>query len=215
MKTKAEVRAFLDSQVGKRVNPKAGVLNGQCVTLVKALMEELGVPNPYAARGHAKDVGNRYVADGIAENGKGWLTVCINPKMAAPYGHVWIDLAGEANYEQNGAVALTTTKNTRPISHARQFVNFDKWIKEPPKEVKEVVTFRELEVLYRLYFGIPVSEHGKKYYLGKKTFEEVQDIMVNSKEYKALVEKRGQSQIGFSEHLPTALRKVIKLREQE
>ena len=128
-RTKAEVRAFLDSKVGTIVPTKpSSNLNGQCVTLIKALMEFLGAPNPYAARGNARDAGTNYVRQGIGTNGKGWLTICVNPNMAAPYGHIWVDLAGEANYESNGARALRTTKNTRPISHARQFVNFDKWI---------------------------------------------------------------------------------------
>ena len=129
-RTKAEVRAFLDSKVGTVVPTKpSSNLNGQCVTLIKALMEFLGVPNPYAARGHAKDAGNNYVAQDIGESGSGWLNICVNPSMGGGYGHIWVDLAGEANYESNGAVALRTTKNTRPISQTRQFVTFDKWIK--------------------------------------------------------------------------------------
>lgn len=130
-RTRAEVRAFLESKVNTRVNDKVNSsLNGQCVTLIKALMEFLGVPNPYGARGNAKDAGNTYVSQGIGTAGSGWLNICINPSMGGGYGHIWVDLAGEANYEQNGAVALRTTKNTRPISQTRQFVNFDKWIKE-------------------------------------------------------------------------------------
>ena len=131
-RTRAEVRAFLNSKVGSVVPTKpSSNLNGQCVTLIKALMEYLGAPNPYAARGNAKDAGTNYINQGIGTSGKGWLTICVNPSMGGGYGHIWVDLAGEANYESNGAKALRTTKNTRPISQARQFVNFDKWIKEP------------------------------------------------------------------------------------
>jgi hypothetical protein len=130
-RSRAEVRAFLESKVNTRVNDKVNSsLNGQCVTLIKALMEFLGVPNPYGARGNAKDAGNSYVAQGIGTAGSGWLNICVNPSMGGGYGHIWVDLAGEANYEQNGAVALRTTKNTRPISQTRQFVNFDKWIND-------------------------------------------------------------------------------------
>lgn len=137
-RTKQEVRNFLNSQVGQRVNPKAGIYNGQCVSLIKALLEFLGVPNPYGARGNAKDVGDTLVRQDIAEPGGGWLMVAVNRSMGriggVTYGHVWIDLAGEANYEQNGARALHTTKNTRPLSHAQQIVNLDKYIKaDPPK----------------------------------------------------------------------------------
>lgn len=150
-RTKAEVRAFLDSQVGK-IAPHPGYpdLNGQCVTLTKALMEFLGVPNPYAARGNAKDAGDTYIRQGIGTAGKGWLTIVVNRDMGniggVRYGHIWIDLAGEANYEANGARALYTTKNTRPISQGQQFVNFDKWITEG----NEVMNDEDAKELYRL-----------------------------------------------------------------
>lgn len=133
-KTKAEIRAFLNSQVGKSVNAKTGVYQGQCVSLIKALLEFVGAPDPYKARGNAKDVGDTLLREGIAKNGKGWLTVVVNRDMGyiggVRYGHIWADLANEANYEQNGNRALYTTKNTRPISQGQQFVNLDQWIKE-------------------------------------------------------------------------------------
>lgn len=139
-RTKQEVRNFLNSQVGKRVNAKAGIYNGQCVTLIKALLEFLGAPNPYAARGNAKDVGDTLINQGIAKNGKGWLNVCVNRSMGViggiRYGHIWVDLDDEANYEQNGAQALSTTKNTRPISQAQQIVNLDKYIKADKPVIK-------------------------------------------------------------------------------
>lgn len=132
-RTKAEIRAFLDSKVGSIVpHPGYPDLNGQCVTLTKALMEFLGVPNPYKARGNAKDAGDTYIREGIGSPGKGWLTIVVNRDMGyidgVHYGHIWIDLTGEANYESNGKRALYTTKNTRPISQGQQFINFDKWV---------------------------------------------------------------------------------------
>lgn len=134
-RTKAEVRAFLDSKVGTIVpHPGYPDLRGQCVTLTKALMEFLGVPNPYKARGNAKDAGDTMLREGIGTAGKGWLTVVVNRDMGyiggVHYGHIWVDLAGEANYESNGNRALYTTKNTRPISQGQQFINLDKWITE-------------------------------------------------------------------------------------
>lgn len=134
-KTKAEIRAFLDSRVGTIVaHPGYPDLNGQCVTLTKALMEFLGVPNPYAARGNAIDAGDTYIRQGLGTAGMGWLTIVVNRDMGyidgIHYGHIWIDLQGEANYESNGARALYTTKNTRPISQGQQFINFDKWVTE-------------------------------------------------------------------------------------
>ncbi len=150
-RTKAEIRAFLDSQVGK-IAPHPGYpsLNGQCVTLTKALMEFLGVPNPYAARGDAINAGDTYIRQGIGTAGKGWLTIVVNRDMGyiggVHYGHIWVDLAGEANYESNGARALYTTKNTRPFSQGQQFVNFDKWVTEDEGIMDE----NDAKELYRL-----------------------------------------------------------------
>lgn len=133
-RTKQEVRDFLNSQVGQKVNAKAGIYNGQCVSLIKALLEFLGVPNPYGARGNARDVNDTLLREGIASNGVGWLTIVVNRDMGlidgVRYGHIWIDVQNEANFEQNGARALYTTKNTRPIQQGQQFVNLDKYISE-------------------------------------------------------------------------------------
>lgn len=137
-RTKQEIRDFLNAQVGKRVNWKAGLFNGQCVSLIKALMEFLGVPNPYKARGHAKDAGDIYIREGIGKAGRGWLTVCVGKK--GKYGHIWIDLMNEANYEQNLNGDLRTHKNTRPISQASQFVNFDQWVKADAKPIPNPVS---------------------------------------------------------------------------
>lgn len=140
-KTKAEIRKWLDSQVGKKVNSKAGIYNGQCVSLIKALLEFVGAPDPYKARGNAKDVGDTLLREGIAKNGDGWLRVVVNRGMGViggvTYGHIWIDLANEANYEQNGAKALHTTKGTRPYSQRGQVVNLDKYVKADPKPAKK------------------------------------------------------------------------------
>lgn len=144
-RTKAEIRKFLDSQVGKSVNAKSGIYQGQCVSLIKALLEYLGAPAPYKARGNAKDVGDTLLREGIAKNGDGWLRVVVNRGMGRlwnpatgkyeTYGHIWLDLKNEANYEQNGARALHTTKGTRPYSQRGQVVNLDKYIKaDAPKK---------------------------------------------------------------------------------
>jgi len=161
-RTKAEVRAFLDSQVGKIVpHPGYPKLNGQCVTLTKALMEFLGVPEPYKARGDAINAGDTYLREGLGTSGKGWLTIVVNRDMGyidgVHYGHIWIDLQGEANYESNGAKALYTTKNTRPISQGQQFINFDKWIKE--SAMAKITKEQEQE----LSIGVTGSRPGSNY----------------------------------------------------
>lgn len=133
-RTRQEVRNFLGSLNGQMVNEKCGVYNGQCVSLIKALLEFLGAPNPYAARGNAKDYGDTLVRQGIASNRAGWLNVCVNRDMGViggvRYGHIWLDLSGEMNVEQNGARALRTTINTRPRSQAQQIINLDQYLKE-------------------------------------------------------------------------------------
>lgn len=128
-RSKAEVRAWLNAQNGRQVADKSDPrLNGQCVALIKGLMEFLGVANPYAARGNAKDAGDTYIRQGIGTNSRGWLTICVNRNMGGGYGHIWVDVLNEFNIEQNGGRALYVTKGTRPIQQAQQFVNFDKWI---------------------------------------------------------------------------------------
>lgn len=128
-RTKQEIRNYLDSLVGKRVVcPNNRGLDGQCVTLVKSLLAFLGCPSAWQARGNATAVASNYVRDGIAKNGKGWLQVCVNHNYARGVGHVWIDLAGETNYESNGAKPLTVTKGTRGYNQAQQIVNLDQWV---------------------------------------------------------------------------------------
>ena len=130
-RSKQEIRNFLDSRVGTSPVDKSNpALNGQCVALIKDLMNFLGAPNPYAARGHAKDVGYSYINQGIGTAGRGWLTICVNRNMGGGYGHVWVDLLNEASYESNGRIPVRVTKNTIAAQNAQQFVNFDKWIKE-------------------------------------------------------------------------------------
>lgn len=131
-RSKAEVRQYLERAIGQSIDANCGEYQGQCVSLIKGLMNFLGVPNPYAARGNARDCGDTLLKQGIANNGSGWLTIVVNRDMGlidgVRYGHIWVDLANEANYEQNGRTALRTTKNTRPISQGQQFINLDKWI---------------------------------------------------------------------------------------
>lgn len=176
-RTKAEIRAFLDSLVGtKPINKPDRDYDGQCVTLIKVLLEFLGAPNPYAARGNAIDVDDTLLRQGIANDGKGWLTIVVNKDMGRiyengrwnNYGHIWVDLQGEANYESNGAKALYTTKNTRPITQGQQFVNLDKYIAgeeyvmndEDAKEVYRAVLHREPENdnVWRAWVGKPYRQ---------------------------------------------------------
>lgn len=209
-RTKNEIRAFLDSQVGNKVNVKCGIYNGQCVSLIKALLEFLGVPDPYAARGNAKDVGDTLVRQNIAENGKGWLTVVVNKSMGningVTYGHIWIDLTGEANYEQNGARALHTTKNTRPISQGQQFVNLDKWLKEEVHMVSKNGLYR----ITRFYLGRDPSAAEEAKYVGKVTDDQAAAAVAGSQEYANTIKALSGASKGVKQavmnHLPARLR---------
>lgn len=128
-RTQQEIRNYLDGTVGTKIvctNNRG--LDGQCVTLIKALLNFLGCPTAWQARGNATDVATNYVRDGVAKSGKGWLQVCVNHNYAGGLGHVWVDLSGETNYESNGARALRVTKGTRNINQAQQIVNLDQWV---------------------------------------------------------------------------------------
>lgn len=174
-------------------------------------MEFLGVPDPYAARGNAKDAGDTLIRQDIGKNGKGWLTVVVNRDMGlingVRYGHIWLDLAGEANFEQNGARALYTTKNTRPLSQGQQFVSLDKWIKK--EEKKEMVTITGLNVIYRFLLGEPTSAYGKKNYLGKVTFEQAYRGVLNSGKYKTKVANAKKNKEADLNQLPSSIRKAL------
>ena len=131
MRTKQEVINFLESKLGTKVVCVGNSnLDGQCVTLIKSLMEFLGIPDPYKARGHAKTVISAYLSEGIANPGPGFLSVFSNKNMGGGYGHVWCN-AGEGDgtyYESNGVKPLIVTKG-KTYAHDN-VCNFDKYIKE-------------------------------------------------------------------------------------
>lgn len=129
MRTKKEVIDFLEKLVGTTVVCKGNAsLNGQCVSLIKSLMEFLGAPNPYKARGHAKSCISAYLSEGIAKPGIGFLSVFSNKNMAGSYGHIWCN-AGDGNgtyYESNGQKPLIVTKGK---TYSYDMVcNFDQYI---------------------------------------------------------------------------------------
>jgi len=135
MRTKQEVISFLESKVGTKVKCIGNSsLDGQCVTLIKSLLEFLGVPDPYKARGHALDCISAYLSEGIAKQGTGFLSVFSNKTMGVvsgvAYGHIWCN-AGDgdgAYYESNGQKTLTVTKG-KTYSYDK-VCNFDSYIKD-------------------------------------------------------------------------------------
>lgn len=84
--------------------PLDGNLTGQCVTLNKWFLAEMTeVPNPFAARGDARYVGKRLVAEGHA------IEVGYDQRQPGDfvvyeygqYGHIGVLLSGDRIFEQN------------------------------------------------------------------------------------------------------------------
>lgn len=125
-KTIGEVRSFLDSLVGKvTVDKSDSGLNGQCVSLIKNLLEFVGAPNPYAARGNAKDIPNTYVSQGIAKVGAGTLSIAVSRNGGGGYGHVWVKI-GSDSWQANWN-GFAVKKNVGEVS-VTDILNLDQWI---------------------------------------------------------------------------------------
>jgi hypothetical protein len=148
MRTKQEVINFLESKVGGGVECKGNPsLNSQCVTLIKSLMEFLGVKDPYKARGHAKTCISAYLSEGIADKGAGFISVFSNKEMGDGYGHIWCN-AGDGNgtyYESNGQKALTVTKG-KTYSYD-SVCNFDQYINlTESQNTQETITQEQWQI---------------------------------------------------------------------
>jgi GH24 family phage-related lysozyme (muramidase) len=125
-RTIGEVRSFLDSLIGQITIDKSDrTLDGQCVSLIKNLLEFVGAPNPYAARGHAKDIPSMYAAQGIAKVGSGTLNIAVNRNGGGGYGHVWVKI-GSDSWQANWA-GFPVKKNVGedPITN---ILNLDQWL---------------------------------------------------------------------------------------
>ncbi|MHC5216107.1 glucosaminidase domain-containing protein [Enterococcus sp. LJL128] len=125
-KTIGEVKSFLDSLIGQITVDKSNAgLNGQCVSLIKNILEFVGAPNPYAARGNAKDIPVTYASEGIANVGSGTLNIAVNRNGGGGYGHVWVKI-GSDSWQANWA-GFPVKKNVGedPIT---DILNLDQWI---------------------------------------------------------------------------------------
>lgn len=206
-RTRQEVRDFLNALIGLMVNEKCGEFNGQCVSLIKALLEFLGAPNPYAGRGNAKDVGDTLLRQGLAAPSRGWLNVCVNRDMGlidgVRYGHIWLDLTNEMNFEQNGNRALHVTKNTRPISQAQQIINLDQYIKE---DIVNKCDRGGLETIWKGFLDRAPTEAEYKAYVGMD-WAPVIFTAYSSAEYKARY-------AGLVKNWETVTYEVPKLKQQ-
>lgn len=126
--------------------PEDGNLTGQCVTLIKWFMAQMTtVPNPFAARGDARYVGKRLVAEGhayevpYAERRRGDI-VCMEYGI---YGHIYVQLSGGRVFEEN---VKWSGVRSKIISEGN-----DSWTVYASRIGSDAETFRHDMHVYRLY----------------------------------------------------------------
>lgn len=105
--------------------PEDGNLTGQCVTLLKWFFAEMtSVPSPFTARGDARYVGKRLVAEGLAdevpysERRRGDVIT----NEYGTYGHIYLQLSGGRIFEENanvGGAARRVLKDGTVVYAAR------------------------------------------------------------------------------------------------
>lgn len=101
---KTRVDIFFPADSGPPANGNDGDLTGQCVTLDKWFFNDMtDIPNPFAARGHARYLGDNLVAQGLADpvpagQQKRGDVVCY---IYGEYGHTGILLSGNRLFQQN------------------------------------------------------------------------------------------------------------------
>ena len=108
---------FFTADSGPPPSGADGDLTGQCVTLDKWFFAEMcpGFPSPFAARGHARYLGDNLVAQGLAtvvpagQQKRGDI-VCY---IYGEYGHTGVLLSGNRFFQQN-AQAAGARKKTLP-----------------------------------------------------------------------------------------------------
>lgn len=100
---------FFPADSGPPPSGSDGDLTGQCVSLDKWFFAEMcdGFPNPFAARGHARYLGDNLVAQGLATRvpagqQKEGDVVCY---IYGTYGHTGILLSGNRLFQQNANTA--------------------------------------------------------------------------------------------------------------
>ena len=116
-----------------------GNLTGQCVSLTKWFLAEMtNVPNPAAARGHAKDVGDRLVIQGhavqVAEGNRKRGDFVVWKQDGGGYGHIGVLLSGDRVFEQNVGLAGTQSKlvNGQRVYASRIDPLYQSWRKGAP-----------------------------------------------------------------------------------
>lgn len=83
---------------------------------------------------------------------------------------------------------------------------------DPSKLAKgdEMITKSQLNVLYRLHFGRPADASAVKHYVGKRSFDFVDDDINKSPEKKKLIKQAASGKLRAQDHLPSDLRIAYK-----
>jgi len=115
MSAKPNASMWATTQLNKFFRGYPASLTGQCVSLVKWFLQEMtSVPNPQAARGHAKDFGNTLVAQGHAKRVSSPLRkrgdIVVWPFDGGGYGHIGVLASRNAVFEENVGLKGTPSK---------------------------------------------------------------------------------------------------------
>lgn len=148
-------------------------LDGQCVSLVKWFMQDMSeVPNPQAARGDARYVGQTLVRQGhaievpYAERKRGDI-ICYEYGL---YGHISVQLSGGRVFEQNVNLDGVRSKivDGQRVYASRIGSENEAWRKDKNPHIYRLKTYKEispmstvgkveLDMLSRAFFGYPAD----------------------------------------------------------
>lgn len=176
-----------------------GDLTGQCVTLIKWFMQEMAnVPNPFAARGDARYVGQNLVAQGLADEvpyaqRKRGDIVCYE---YGTYGHISVQLSGGRVLEENvnfGGVARRVLSDGTVV-YASRIGNETEAFRQNPhvyrlKSYKEggseMITDNGVHALFKAILKHDATDKDVAYWKAYKsgTWEDVVDGLTNLGEY--------------------------------
>lgn len=196
--------ATADDYAGPRQNiwftannatPADGNLTGQCVTLVKWFFNDMipGFPNPFAARGNARDMGHNLVAQGLAtevpfnERRRGDV-ICYE---YGTYGHTGIQLSGGRVFESNvnwPGVATKLDSTGDRVYASRIGSEAEAWRVGKNAHVYRLKGYNEGEVMatiqrgdvdaiWATFFPKPPKEEDYAYAVGKTWEEYIKAIM--------------------------------------
>lgn len=107
---------YAKTRLGVYFDGNPATLTGQCVSLVKWFLQEMtSVPDPQAARGHAKDYGANLVAQGhaavVAAANRKRGDIVVWKKDGGGYGHIGVLLSNDQIFEENVGLVGVPSKH--------------------------------------------------------------------------------------------------------